>query len=123
MELHHSLEGFEVVDWVRGLVVTLKLREFEVRRNGLLHNLGREWRVGANIVIADGGGMKELLDPPVYLLKLLIENIISITNLKGWSAEQRQRSSWGRIMVVTGALRSLLPLFEGYRLTCLGRPS
>ena len=84
MEHHHCSESFEVVDWVGGTIVTFKLRKFDVRQDGLLHNLSEEWGVGANIVMASGGNMAVFLDPLVHFLKLLIESIISIMDLEAW---------------------------------------
>ena len=41
MEQHHCPEGLQVVSWIRGPIVALKLGELEVRRGRFLHNLLR----------------------------------------------------------------------------------
>ena len=89
MEQYHYSEGFEMVDWVWGSIITLKLRKFKVQWDGILHDLGREWRIGADIIMVSGGNVAEFLDPLIYFLKLLIENNISVMDLKAWLAGGR----------------------------------
>ena len=96
-----------MVDWIQGPVITLKLEEFKIWWDGLLHDLDEEWRIGADIIITDRSSMAELFDPLAHLLELLIKNIISIININGWLARWEQRLSGDRVLLRTGALYSL----------------
>ena len=89
MEQHHGPEGFQVVDRVRGPIVALELGELEVRWDWFLHDHLRERRVSADVLTVSSGSMVELFDPPVHLLKFLIQEILSITSLEGLLAEWR----------------------------------
>ena len=88
MEQHHCLEGLQVVNRIRGPIITLKLGELEVRRDRFLHNLLRKKRVSTDILSVSRGSMAELLDPSVHLLEPLIQEILSIMNLMDLLAEQ-----------------------------------
>ena len=84
MEQHHISEGFQMVNWIRNSIVTLKLGELEVLWDRLLHDLDGKWWVDAEVVISGRSCMAELLNLLAHFSKLLIEDIISIMDLKVW---------------------------------------
>ena len=88
MEQHHCLEGLQVVNQIQGSIVALKLGELEVRWDRFLYNHLRKRRVSTDILTVSSWSMTELLDPSVHLLKPLIQEIFSITNLMGLLAER-----------------------------------
>ena len=89
MEQHHCPKGLQVVNQIRSPIVDLELGKLEVQRDWFLHDHLRERRVSADVLTVSSGSMAELFNPLVHLLKLLIQDILSIANLEGLLTEQR----------------------------------
>ena len=70
-----------MINRIRSSIVAFKLREFEVRWNGLLHNSERERRIGADIIMESRGDVAEFFNPSIHLPQFSIEDVISIVDL------------------------------------------
>ena len=81
MEQYHGPKDFKMIDWIGGFVITFKLRELDVRWNGLLYDPDREQRISIDVIIVDWDGIAEFLNPLIHFLQLLIKKIISIMDL------------------------------------------
>ena len=88
-----------MINWIRGSIVAFKLRELEVQRNGLLHNLGGERRIGVNVIKVSQGDVVELLNPSIHPLQFLIEDVISIVDLGRLLTIDGEDFFWRRIMI------------------------
>ena len=86
------------------------MRELEVWWDGLRLDSGGKGRISADVIMVDQGGMVELLNPLIHVLKLLIESVILIMDLRGPPAIDGKNLSKRKIMVRVGALYFLFSL-------------
>ena len=75
-----------MINRIRGPIVAFKLRELEVRWDGLLNYLKKERRFDEKVGMMSRGDVAELFNPSVHLPQSVIKGVVLVADLGGFSA-------------------------------------